>query len=85
VNAERRERARKARLSNPPRSGAVSVDAEKLHVRRVKRGEILMVHLLSTLFLKYGLVSREERSLTVAALIGAARVSKRFLDTLANF
>jgi len=36
---------------------------------------------LSTLFLKYGLVSREERSLTVAALIGAARVSKRFLDT----
>jgi hypothetical protein len=34
---------------------------------------------------KYGAVFRGNRSVTVAALIGAARVSKRFPDTLANF
>jgi hypothetical protein len=32
-----------------------------------------------------GLVFRGNRSVTVAALIGAARISKRFPDTLANF
>ena len=39
---------------------------------------------LSTLFHKYTYVFRGNRSLTVAALNGAARVSKRYLHTLAN-
>jgi hypothetical protein len=40
---------------------------------------------VSTRFQKYRIVFRGNRSLTVAAPIRAARVSKRFLDTLANF
>ena len=40
---------------------------------------------LSTPFRKYVLVLRSNRSLTVAAPIRAARVSKRFPDTLVNF
>ena len=40
---------------------------------------------LSTPFLKYIYVFRGNRSLTVAALNGGARVSKRYWDTLANF
>ncbi|SPF39759.1 hypothetical protein SBA4_2390010 [Candidatus Sulfopaludibacter sp. SbA4] len=46
---------------------------------------------LSTSFLKYARVFREDRSLarqgrvTVAALIGAARVSKRSSETFVNF
>ena len=40
---------------------------------------------LSTLFYKYGLVFSSNRFLTVAALIGAARVRKRFPDKLAHF
>jgi hypothetical protein len=41
--------------------------------------------LLSTPFLKYGIISAGERSLTVAALIRAARVSKRSADALTDF
>jgi hypothetical protein len=40
---------------------------------------------LSTPFHKYNRVYREGRCLTVAALNGAARVSKRCFNTLANF
>jgi len=40
---------------------------------------------LSTWFRKYGRVFQGFRSLTVAAPIRAARVSKRCFDTLANF
>jgi len=40
---------------------------------------------LSTWFQKYGRVFQGFRSLTVAAPIRAARVSKRCFDTLANF
>ena len=36
---------------------------------------------LSAPFRKYGIVSRRLRSLTVAALIGAARLSKRLRNT----
>jgi hypothetical protein len=40
---------------------------------------------LSTLFRKYDRVFRSNRSLTVAAPIRAARVSKRSSDTFGNF
>src|ERR1035441_5982758 len=40
---------------------------------------------LSAAFLKYRIVLQEDRSLTVAARIGAARVNKRSGDTRANF
>ena len=40
---------------------------------------------LSTSLQKFGNVFRRNHSLTVVALIRAARVSKRFRDTLANF
>ena len=47
------------------------------------RTPVLPFPLLSTPFHKYSRVFRRNRSLTVAALIGAARVSKRFTDTAA--
>jgi hypothetical protein len=52
---------------------------------RHSHGRTPSVTYLSTPFHKYGVVFRGNRSVTVAALIGAARVSKRFPDTLANF
>jgi hypothetical protein len=48
------------------------------------RGAAISDTALIASFQKYSLISGD-RSLTVAALIGAARVSKRFPDTLANF
>ena len=46
---------------------------------------VIYARILVTLFRKYSRVFRSNRSLTVAAPIRAARVSKRLSDTLGNF